>query len=110
MLVVAIALDIITLVVFFSFVENPHDWEVVLGSGTRTTMTSATLAAVMSSFMILMFARCAGAVTMGQVQLPVDDAPDANEAGASGTEEEKEEGAVAEEQGAARNAPVPKSE
>ena len=89
MLVVAIALDIITLVVFFSFVINPHQWGVPLAPGTRTTMLSATVAAVMSSFMILIFARCAGALTDGQVSLPAADAPAADLPASAARAEEK---------------------
>ena len=51
LLVVGIALDVITLVVFFGFVKNPHDWTGALPTGTRVAMTVATLAALLSSFL-----------------------------------------------------------
>ena len=71
MLVVAIALDIIALLVFFLLVETPHAWPAreKLDDMTRLTMVMTTLLALCSSFLILIFARAAGALDDGKVDL-----------------------------------------
>ena len=80
MLVVAIALDIITLLVFFNFLGNPTTWgNESLDTWTRTMMVCTTLLALVSSFLILIFARAAGALADGQVHFETSSPAQAND-------------------------------
>lgn len=84
MLVVAIALDIITLLVFFNFVGHPQAWERRLDFLTRSIMIAATCFALLSSFLILIYARAAGALAGGQVPLSAGSSAPPNPSASAG--------------------------
>ena len=73
MLVVAIALDILTLLIFFTLIGHPATW-LDTGDGTLTgmlrwMMSITTVIALYSSLVVLVYARAAGALSDEQVDL-----------------------------------------
>ena len=69
MLLVAIVLDIGTLVVLLTVVGNPYTWQESAGTLTRTMIVATTITALAASIMILVFARAAGALAGNRVDL-----------------------------------------
>ena len=69
MLLVALALDLATMLTITLLLRNPHGWTKALASSIEIFMWTTTVLALLSSFLILVLARTAGAVFDNQVDL-----------------------------------------
>lgn len=70
-LIVAVVLDLTTLLVFILGVKHPHTWALEYPSPwTQWGMLLTTIAAVMSSAFILILSRVASALNSGQIDIP----------------------------------------
>ena len=69
MLLVALALDLATMLTITLLLRNPHGWTKALASTIEIFMWTTTVLALLSSFLILVLARTAGAVFDNQVDL-----------------------------------------
>lgn len=76
MLLVALAMDFVTLLVFNFIVRHPNHWAVEPSTFTRLAMILAAIMAFVSSCLILISARTAAALNDGQVDFPAFNAND----------------------------------
>ena len=90
LLLVALALDFVSLLVFNFFVQHPSRWAFEPSSETQWGMILTAFFAFCSSFLILICARTAAALNAGQIAFPIfsDDTDQEGEKTVGGTEED----------------------